>query len=188
MTADQKKSERGKVSRCGHKHGLTAQDDVANWIQSCPMKTKEIYTDNSNEFILKLVKIYNGIMPQAPSSNRNEPSGRMSRPQSKRRNSYRTRAKRTTRRMVGLCDGMLLLLAQRARQYGANGKTAFEKRYGQKFDGPSIPFGTSVEYIPITAKDKSRVHQFGQKTLKGIFLGYVPRAGRLVKILDDSRL
>ena len=41
----------------------------------------------------------------------------------------------------------------------ADGKTAFEKRCGQKFDGPSIPFGTLVEYIPITAKDKSRVHQ-----------------------------
>ena len=44
------------------------------------------------------------------SSLRNERSGRRSRPQSERRNSYRTRAKRTNRRMVGLCDGMLLLL------------------------------------------------------------------------------
>ena len=55
-------------------------------------------------------------------------------------------------------------------------KTAFEKRYGQKFDGPPIPFGTLVEYIPITAKAKSSVHQFGKKTLKGIFLGCVLRA------------
>ena len=59
----------------------------------------------------------------------------------------------------------------------ADGKTAFEKRYGQNFDAPSIPFGTLVEYIPITAKDKSRVRQFGKKTLKGIFLGCVLRAG-----------
>ena len=36
-------------------------------------------------------------------------------------------------------------------------KTAFEKRYGQKFDGPPIPFGTLVEYIPITAKAKSSI-------------------------------
>ena len=41
----------------------------------------------------------------------------------------------------------------------ADGMTAFEKRYGQTFDGPSIPFRTLVEYIPMTAKDKSRVHQ-----------------------------
>ena len=58
----------------------------------------------------------------------------------------------------------------------ANGKTALEKRSGQKFDGPSIPFGTLVEYIPITANDKSRVHQFGKKTLKRTFFGFVLRA------------
>ena len=40
-----------------------------------------------------------------------------------------------------------------------------------------MPFGTLVEYIPITAKDKSRIHQFGHKTLKGRFLGFVLRAG-----------
>ena len=45
----------------------------------------------------------------------------------------------------------------------ADDKTACEKRYGQKFDGPSIRCGTLVGYIPITAKDKSRGHQFGQK-------------------------
>ena len=70
-----------------------------------------------------------------------------------------------------------------------DGKTALKKRCGQNFDGPSIPFGTSVEYIPITAKDKSRVHQFGKQTPKGTFLGCVLRAGgRLVRRLDDSRL
>ena len=61
----------------------------------------------------------------------------------------------------------------------ADGKTASEKRYGKTFDGPSIPFETLVEYIPITAKDKSIIHQFGQKTLKGRFSGYVLRAGRV---------
>ena len=58
----------------------------------------------------------------------------------------------------------------------ADGMTAYEKRYGQTFDGPSSPFGTLVEFFPITAKDKSRVHQFGKKTLNDIFLGYVSRA------------
>ena len=47
----------------------------------------------------------------------------------------------------------------------ADGKTAFEKRYGQKFDGPSLLIGTLVEYIPNTSKDKSKIHQFGKKTL-----------------------
>ena len=29
-----------------------------------------------------------------------------------------------------------------------------------------------VEYHPITAKDQSRIHQFGKKVLPGLFLGY----------------
>ena len=59
----------------------------------------------------------------------------------------------------------------------ADGRTAFEKSCGKKVDGPSIPFGSLVEYIPIAAKDKSKVQQCGKKTLKGKFLGSVLRAG-----------
>ena len=63
----------------------------------------------------------------------------------------------------------------------ADGLTAFEKRFGKTCDGPYFHFGSSVEYLPITAKDKSKTHQFVKKTLKGIFLGYVLRSGgRLV--------
>ena len=60
----------------------------------------------------------------------------------------------------------------------ADGKTAFEKRHGLKFEGPSNPFGTMVEYSPMTATDNSRIHQFGHKTLKGILLDCALRAGR----------
>ena len=35
-----------------------------------------------------------------------------------------------------------------------------------------------MEYILITANEKSRIHQFEHKTLKGIFSGYVLRVGR----------
>ena len=34
-----------------------------------------------------------------------------------------------------------------------------------------------VEYYPITAKDQSRIHQFGKKVLPGLFLGYALYAG-----------
>ena len=47
----------------------------------------------------------------------------------------------------------------------ADGKASIEKRYGQTFDGPSHLFGALAECMPISAKDKSRVHQFGKKTL-----------------------
>ena len=36
-----------------------------------------------------------------------------------------------------------------------DGKTPHEKRFGQPFEGPIIPFGSLVEYHPITAKDQS---------------------------------
>ena len=38
-----------------------------------------------------------------------------------------------------------------------------------------------VEYNPITAKDQSRIHQFGKKVLPGLFLGYVLYAGGIWK-------
>ena len=34
-----------------------------------------------------------------------------------------------------------------------DGKTPYERRFGQPFKGPIIPFGSLVEYHPITAKD-----------------------------------
>ena len=47
---------------------------------------------------------------------------------------------------------------------------------GMPFNGPVIPFGAMVEYHPISAKDISRLHQFGPKVLPGIFLGYALHA------------
>ena len=38
-----------------------------------------------------------------------------------------------------------------------------------------------IEYHPVSARDLSRLHQFGKKILPGIFLGYVLYAGRIRK-------
>ena len=59
----------------------------------------------------------------------------------------------------------------------SDGKTPCEKRLGKPFKGPIIPFGSLVEYHPITAKDQSRIHQFGKKVFLGLFLGYALYAG-----------
>ena len=53
----------------------------------------------------------------------------------------------------------------------------YERRFGKPFKGPIIPFGSLVEYYPISAKDQSRIHQFGKKVLLGLFLGYALYAG-----------
>ena len=63
----------------------------------------------------------------------------------------------------------------------SDGKTPYVRRFGQPFKGPIIPFGSLVEYHPITAKDQSRIHQFGKKVLPGLFLGYALYAGRIWK-------
>ena len=38
-----------------------------------------------------------------------------------------------------------------------------------------------VEYYSISAKDQSRIHQFGNKVLLGLFLGYALYAGGIWK-------
>ena len=50
----------------------------------------------------------------------------------------------------------------------SDGKTPCERRFGQPFKGPIIPFGSLVEYHTVTAKDQSRIHQFGKKVLPGL--------------------
>ena len=48
--------------------------------------------------------------------------------------------------------------------------------------GPIIPFGSFVEYHPITAKDQFRIHQCQQKNvLPELFLGYALYAGEIWK-------
>ena len=63
----------------------------------------------------------------------------------------------------------------------SDGKTPNERLFGQPFKGAIIPFGQLVEYHPTTAKDQSRIHQFGKKVLPGLFLGYALYAGVIWK-------
>ena len=60
----------------------------------------------------------------------------------------------------------------------SDGKTPYERRFGMPFNGPVILFGAMIEYHHISAKDISRVHQFGPKVLPGKFFGYALYAGR----------
>ena len=63
----------------------------------------------------------------------------------------------------------------------SDGKTPYERRFGQPFQGPIIPFGSLVEYHPKTAKDQSRIHQFGKKVFTWIFPRFVLYAGGIWK-------
>ena len=63
----------------------------------------------------------------------------------------------------------------------SDGKTPYERRFGEPLKGPIIPFGSLVEYHTISAKDQSRIHQFGKKVSPGLFLGYALYAGGIWK-------
>ena len=70
------------------------------------------------------------------------------------------------------CDGYL-----RNIQVLLSGKTPYERRFGEPFNGTIIPFGSMVECHPTSAKAVSRLHLCGKEVLPGIFLGYVFYAG-----------
>ena len=63
----------------------------------------------------------------------------------------------------------------------ADGKSPNERRFGEPFKGPIIPFGAMFEYHPIPVRDQSRIHQLCKKVLPGIFLGYELIAVRIWK-------
>ena len=43
-------------------------------------------------------------------------------------------------------------------------ETLYQRRFGEPFKGTVVPFGSMVECHPISAKDLSRLHQFGKKS------------------------
>ena len=77
----------------------------------------------------------------------------------------------------------------------SDGKTPHARRFGEQVCGAVIPFGSIVEYHPISAKEQSRLdqfdkkastrnlslHQFGKKVLLGLFSGYALYVGRIWK-------
>ena len=81
-------------------------------------------------------------------------------------------------KLVGRFYGMLHLSAKRHR-FIVWWEDALWKTFWATI--PIIPFGSLVEYYPITAKDQSRIHQFGKKELPGLFLGYALYAGGIWK-------
>ena len=69
----------------------------------------------------------------------------------------------------------------------SDGKTPYERRFWIPLNGPVIPFGAMVKYHYVSAKNLSRLHQFGPTVLPGIFLGYVLNAGEFGKRRHSNR-
>ena len=72
----------------------------------------------------------------------------------------------------GIIERLRLICLRNVQDLLADGKTQNERRFGESFNGPIIPFGAPVEYLPNSERDKAGIHQFGKKVLPGIFQGY----------------
>ena len=200
ITADHKVISDNCESRNNHRYAVVVQDLATQWIQSYPCKTKTsqetqrslqkflepdwnpkvIYTDNSLEFGEACENLsWNHCTSTPHRSETNEIAERAVR-----------RVKEGTSAVLlqsGLneswwADSMeCYTYLRNVTGLLSDGKTPYERRFGQPFKGPIIPFGSLVEYHPSTAKDQSRIHQFGKKVLPGLFLGYALYAGRIWK-------
>ena len=177
ITADHKVLSDNCESRNNHRYAVVVQDLVTQWIQALQKfleperKPKVIYTDNSLEFGKACEELSWNHCTSTP--HRSETNGI---------------AERAVRRVKEGTSAVLLQSGLNESWWAdsmecytylrnvtdllSDGKTPYERRFGQPFKGPIIPFGSLVEYHPITAKDQSRIHQFGKKVLPGLFLGY----------------
>ena len=190
----------GCDSRNNHRYAVVVQDLATQWIQSYPCKTKTaqetqrslqkflepdrkpkvIYTDNSLEFGKACEDLSWNHCTSTP--HRSETNGI---------------AERAVRRVQEGTSAVLLqsglndswwadsmeyyTYLRNIQDLLSDGKAPYERCFGQPFKGPIIPFGSLVEYYPISAKDQSRIHQFGKKVLPGLFLGYALYAGGIWK-------
>ena len=75
----------------------------------------------------------------------------------------------------------VLPICETSQIYYLMGRRRMRDGLGNHLKGPIIPFGSLVEYYPISAKDQSRIHQFGKKVLPGLFLGYALYTGGIWK-------
>ena len=63
----------------------------------------------------------------------------------------------------------------------SEGKTPYERRFGEPFKGPIVPFGSLVEYYPIFCERPVRNPSIWKEILSGLFLGYALYAGWIWK-------
>ena len=188
-------------SRNIHRHRVVVQDLATQRIQAyaCKNKTsqetkkslqkfleperkpKDIYTDNSLEFGKACEDLSWNHCTSTP-----------------HRSETNDIAERTVRRVRESSSAVLLqsglneswwadsmecyTYLRNVTDLSSDGKTPYKRRFGQPLKGPIDPFGSLVEYHPITAKDQSRIHQFGKKSSLDCSSGYALYAGWIWKV------
>ena len=189
ITADHEVLSDNCESRNNHRYAVVVQDLATQWIQSYPCKTKTsqetqrsfqkfleperkpkvIYIDNSLEFGKACEDLSWNHCTSTP--HRSETNGIAERPSRREKEGTSAVLLSSGLNESWWADSMeCYLYLRNVTDLITDGKTPHERRSGQPFKGPIIPFGSLVEYHPITAKDQSRIHQFGKKSLTWIVL------------------
>ena len=200
ITADHKVLSEGCESRNNHRYAVVVQDLATQWIQSYPCKTKTsqetqrslqkflepnrkpkvIYTDNSLEFGKACEDISWNHCTSTP--HRSETNGIGERAVRRVKEGTSAVLLQSGLNESWWADSMeCYTYLRNIQDLLTGGKTPYERRFGKPVKGPIIPFGSLVEYLPFTAKDQFRIHQFGKKVLLGLFLGYALYAGGIWK-------
>ena len=170
ITADHKVLSEGCESRNNHRYAIVVLDLATQWIQSYPCKAKTsqetqrslqnflepnrkpkvTYTDNSLEFGKACEDLSWNHCTSTP--HRSETNGI---------------AERAVRRVKEGTSAVLLqsgldknwwadslecyTCLRNVQDLLSDGKTPYERRFGEPFNGPIIPFGSLVEYYPLSA-------------------------------------
>ena len=189
ITADHNVLSEGCESRNNRRYAVVVQDLATQWTQPYPCKTKTvqetqrslqkfldpnrkpkvIYADNSLEYGKACEYLSWNHCTSTP--HRSETNGI---------------AERAVRKVKEGTSAVLLLsgldenwwarsmecctFLRNIQDLLSDGKTPSKRRFGEPFKGPIIPFGSLVEYYPVSAKDQSRIHQFGKKVLPVLIL------------------
>ena len=196
ITADHKVLSEGCESRNNHRYAVVVQDLATQWIQSYPCKTKTsqetqrnlqkflkpnrkpkvIYTHNSLEFGKACEDLSWDHCTATP--HRSDTNGIAERAVRRVKEGTSAALLQSGLDENWWADSLECFTYLRNIQYLlSDGKTPYERRFGKPFNGPIIPFASLVEYYRISAKDPSRIEQFGKKVLLGLFLGYALYAG-----------
>ena len=196
ITADHKVLSDNCESRNNHPYAVVVQDLTTQWIQAYPCKNKKlhkkpreacksswnprgkpkvIYTDNLLGFGNACEEL--SWHHWLSTSHRSKTNGV---------------AERKVRRIKEGTSAVLLqsgldeadsmecyCCLRNVQDLLSDGTTPYERRFGEPFQGPVIPFG-SIECHLFCAKDQSRLHQFGKKVLSGIYAGGIWKGDILV--------
>ena len=192
ITADHKVLNDDDKTRDGDKLALVIQDSFTHWLQSFPCKTKDakecarcfkrfwgpnfkpeyVYTDNSGEFIKSLEEL--DILHDTSTPHKSQTNAVAERAVGRTKEGTSVTLVQSGLHDVWWGEAMMCYCFLRnVVDILKGGQTAFEKRWGQKFTGPIIPFGAQIAYKPSSKKDQQRIHEFGPKWLEEIFMGYV---------------